>query len=208
MSAQWRIVVGMEMAGARTEPTAWRYSGRSFTAAEIETIRQITDDPRHATRVEIARAVCAALRWAKPDGQPKLVSCHVALQRLEAHGVIWLPLPTREPVRRRPPARTAAGGPQAPITGTRGGLQALRLAPVTDRAHLRLGALVGRLEGAEAAGLEHSALEELLEAAGRQLGCQLRQDHLGLRALHQRRRAAPLLAEGGPATPRKHLERG
>jgi len=69
-------------------------------------------------------------------------------------------------------------------------------------------ALVRRLEGVEAAGLEHSALEELLEAAGRQLRCQLLQDHLGLRAPHQRRSAAPLLAEDGLATPRQHLERG
>jgi hypothetical protein len=81
-----------------------RYCGRAFSAADIETIRRITDDPHQPTRAEIARAVCAALHWTKPDGAPKLMSCRVALQRMEAHGVIWLPLPTRE---RRPPR---AGG--------------------------------------------------------------------------------------------------
>ena len=86
----------------RAEVIPFRYCGRSFTHAEIETIRGISEDPRYATRAEITRAVCAALAWVKPDGLPKVVSCHVALQRMEAHGVIWLPLPTREAVRPRP----------------------------------------------------------------------------------------------------------
>ena len=114
------------------EATPFRYSGRYFTEAEIDRIRRITDDPRNSTRADIARAVCTALDWVKPDGAPKLVSCHVALQRMEAHGVIWLPLPTREAVRPRPPLHTPAGEPQEPITGGRGDLKALRLTLVSS----------------------------------------------------------------------------
>lgn len=120
------------------EVTPFRYCGRSFTEAEIATIRGISEDPRYGTRTEIARAVCAALDWIKPDGLPKVVSCHVALQRMEAHGVIWLPLPTREPVSPRPPRRTGAAEPQEPITGSRGDLKALRLAVVTARSESEL----------------------------------------------------------------------
>jgi hypothetical protein len=92
---------------------ALRYCGRDFTPADLETIRRIVDDPHQPARAEIARAVCAALGWNKPDGQPKVMSCRVALQRMEAHGVIWLPLPTRERAapRRRPFSPASDPGP-------------------------------------------------------------------------------------------------
>ena len=98
----------------------------------------ITDAPPHPTRADIARAVCAALERVKPDGQPKLVSCHVAPQRMEAQGLIRLPLPTQEAVRPRPPRRTPAGEPQKPISGSRGDLKALRLALVSTPSEAQL----------------------------------------------------------------------
>ena len=45
-------------------------------------------------------------------GQPNLLSCNIALRRMEADGVIWLPLPTKEPIQRKC-RRTAATEPQA-----------------------------------------------------------------------------------------------
>jgi hypothetical protein len=126
----------MSTTPANTGP--FRYCGRVFSEAEIEVIRGITEDPWHTTRKDIARAVCAALNWVQPDGAPKVVSCHVALQRMEAHGVIWLPLPTREATHRRRPTWTAASAPQPPITGTRADLAALRLDLVGERDQARL----------------------------------------------------------------------
>ena len=98
----------------RPEPVL-RYCGRDFTPAELETIRQIADGPRQPTRAEIAREVCAVLGWNGPDGRPKLMSCRVALQRMEQHGVIWLPLSTREipPPRRK--SFSPASDPAAPL---------------------------------------------------------------------------------------------
>ncbi len=87
-----------------------RYCGRDFTPDELETIRRIADDPHQPTRTEIARAVCAALDWRKADAL-KVMSCTVALHRMEAHGVIWLPLPTRERIAPRRPAWTSATDP-------------------------------------------------------------------------------------------------
>jgi len=158
----------------KTDATPLRYCGRVFTEAEIEVIRRITEDAWQPTRKDIARAVCTALDWVKPDGAPKLVSCHVALQRMEEHGVIWLPLPTREPVRRRRPEPTAASAPQPPLTGTRADLKALRLAAVTEQAEARLwNELLERhhyLGGAPMAGAQSRYLaydgERLLGALG------------------------------------------
>ena len=128
----------MRVRSLRAEPTPLRYCGRTFTAAEIETIRQITDDPWHTTRTSIARAVCETLHWRQPNGEPKVVSCGVALRRMEADGVIWLPLPTREPAQFKTPTFTAASESQPPILGSREDLQDLRLEPVIARTDARL----------------------------------------------------------------------
>ena len=109
---------------------ALRYCGRDFTPADLETIRRIADDAHQPTRAEIARAVCAALGWNKPDGQPKVMSGRVALQRMEAHGVIWLPLPTRERATPRLRAFSPASDPGPPIAMPLAELGPVRLEPV------------------------------------------------------------------------------
>ena len=52
---------------------------------------------------------------------------------MEADGVIWLPLPTREPKGFKTPTFTAASDPQEPITGSRADLETLSLMPVQAR---------------------------------------------------------------------------
>lgn len=113
-----------------SEGPTLRYCGRDFTPEELETIRRIADAAHQPTRSEIARAVCAALNWYKPDGQPKVMSCRVALQRMEAHGVIWLPLPTREPPKRVLRAFSPASDPGPPIAMPLAELGPLHLVPV------------------------------------------------------------------------------
>jgi hypothetical protein len=120
------------------EASPFRYCGRTFTLDEIECIRKITDDPWCTTRADIAREVCGTLDWVKPDGQPKLLTCKLALQRMEEHGVIWLPLPTTEHFGFKPPTFTAASEPQAPITGSRGDLRDMHLVQVATRAEAKL----------------------------------------------------------------------
>ncbi len=124
-------------AGASRGQATLRYCGRDFSPAELDIIRRIADDPHQPTRAEIARAVCDALHWLQPDGRPKVMSCKVALLRMEAHGVIWLPLPTREkPAPRR--GFSEASAPGAPITGTLADLGPVRVEPVHDAAAGRL----------------------------------------------------------------------
>lgn len=105
-----------------TETTPFRYCDRTFTLTEIESIREITDDVWNTTRTDIARAVCKALNWVKPNGEPKFLTCYLALDRMEEHGVIGPPLPTREHYGLKPPVFTAVSDPQEPITGSRGDL--------------------------------------------------------------------------------------
>jgi hypothetical protein len=124
--------------GKSVEPTPLRYCGRTFTTEEVEVIRRIIDDPWHTTRASIARAVCEALNWVKPNGELKLASCQLALQRMESHGVIWLPLPTQAPPRPKPSAFTAASEPQPLIRGFRRDLQDLKLVQVVGREPNRL----------------------------------------------------------------------
>ena len=114
---------GRDMDNIRRNPggTPFWYGGRSFTEAEIDTIRRITDDPWCTTQSAIARAVCAALDWTITNGQPKFSTCLKALQQMEVHGVIWLPLPTQESRRGTHEVTwTAASEPGEPITGSRG----------------------------------------------------------------------------------------
>ena len=115
------------------EKSPFRYCGRTFSLADIENIRRITDDVWCTTRTDIARAVCDTLHWVKPDGQPNLATCMIALNRMEEHGVIWLPLPTTEYRGHQPSGFTAACDPQEPITGSRGDLKDVHIIQVRSR---------------------------------------------------------------------------
>lgn len=117
-----------------------RYCGRDFTPTELQTIRALIDRrDEHPTRAAIARAVCEALSWRKPDGQGKAMSARVALLRMHRDGLIRLPPPTcGNGNGRRTPPLTARSDPRPPITGARAELTALHLQQVTDRDDSRL----------------------------------------------------------------------
>ena len=104
-----------------------RYCGREFTTEDMDRIREIianTADYPH--REAIARAVCDALHWFRPDGGLKTMSCKVALLRMHRQGEITLPPPTRKQPRPRS-HHTAAAEPQIPVVGSRGMLRDLQL---------------------------------------------------------------------------------
>jgi hypothetical protein len=96
-----------------TEWSKHRYCGRLFTESEIESIRQIIAlSQEHPTREAIARAVCAALAWRKPDGLPKDMSAKVALLRMERDGLLILPAATHSYTPSRGAVFTTASDPQ------------------------------------------------------------------------------------------------
>jgi hypothetical protein len=69
--------------------------GRVFPQAIIERINAVVRDQPEASRAALARQVCDWLDWRRADGQPKAMSCRVALVRLAQRGLITLPAPRR-----------------------------------------------------------------------------------------------------------------
>ena len=85
-----------------------RYCGREFSAAEIETIRQLIADHPDAHRAKLSRLTCEQLGWQRPDGRLKDMSCRVAMLRMQDDGLFRLPAPRHgnrngRPYRRRTP---------------------------------------------------------------------------------------------------------
>jgi len=72
-----------------------RYSGRDFTSAEIEWIKeQISSDPK-LNRQRLSKHFCQTFSWFKLDGGLKDMSCRVAFLRMEKDGHIVLPAPQK-----------------------------------------------------------------------------------------------------------------
>ena len=119
-----------------------RYGGREFSDADLALLHQfLRDRDTYPTRVALSRALCEALDWRRPNGKLKDMSARQALLRMQADGLIVLPEPQRHgggSTAQRTVAWTTATDPQPPITGFRGDLRDLRLAPVYDRRALAL----------------------------------------------------------------------
>ena len=60
-----------------------RYCGREFSAAELAHIRELLQIKPILGRVAFSRRVCQDLGWLNGLGQPKEMSCRVALLRLD-----------------------------------------------------------------------------------------------------------------------------
>ena len=81
-----------------------RYCGRDFTSEEIDIIRGLIEEVPGKCRAELSRLACKALRWYKPDGGLKDMSCRVAMLRMQDDGLLTLP----------PPRTTNANGKSEP----------------------------------------------------------------------------------------------
>lgn len=113
--------------------------GRVFTDREIGMIRSIVADESRPCRAEIARRTCRAIGWLDASGRPKAMSCRVALLRLEAQEHITLPAPRNgngNGERYRPSMTLEAH--RDPVVGSAGGIEGLRLHPVSTRSESRL----------------------------------------------------------------------
>jgi len=69
-----------------------RFCGRQFSPAEMERLRHWLAEGQ-LNRSGLARRICAELGWVNGAGQPKLMSCRVALLRMERAGLVRLPAP-------------------------------------------------------------------------------------------------------------------
>lgn len=70
----------------------WTFCGRVFSAEEIAGIKALIDEDSSRNRTTIAQLACEQLRWKKPDGTSKIQSMRQVLLKMEAQGMIDLPV--------------------------------------------------------------------------------------------------------------------
>jgi Domain of unknown function (DUF4338) len=118
------------------EPLTFR--GRTFVGAELELMRQTTQEFSALGMTEIARTVCELLEWTRPNGGLKNHECRQLLERLQAEG--FLKLPAVRNLGGRGPRRadgSETGCEQAPVDGAISACEPLELALVEGRAESR-----------------------------------------------------------------------
>ena len=72
-------------------PEPLTFCGRTFTAGEVELMRQIAGEFSALGVTEISRTVCELLEWKRPNGGLKNHECRQLLERLASAGVLHLP---------------------------------------------------------------------------------------------------------------------
>ncbi|MCM0607389.1 MAG: DUF4338 domain-containing protein [Ideonella sp. WA131b] len=68
-----------------------RYSGRDFSAQDLQAIVDTIESNPALKRTPLSRVVCELLEWRRPDGRLREMSCRVAMLRMQADGLITLP---------------------------------------------------------------------------------------------------------------------
>jgi hypothetical protein len=92
-------------------PESLTFCGRTFGAAELELMRQITREFSALGVTEMARTVCELLEWRRPSGRLKNHECRQMLERLQAEE--FLKLPALRKLGGRGPRRPELSGPCA-----------------------------------------------------------------------------------------------
>jgi hypothetical protein len=117
-------------------PATFKFRGRTFSADEIDLMRQIAADCSALGATEIARTVCELIDWRRPTGTLKNHECRQLLEKLAAEG--WLHLPALRKVGPQGPRRiawTPASDPQPEITGPARDFEPLTLTLVEAANH-------------------------------------------------------------------------
>ncbi|MBI4875827.1 MAG: DUF4338 domain-containing protein [Acidobacteria bacterium] len=112
-------------------PGSVTFCGRTFSAPELELIEQIAREFASLGVTEISRTICELLDWKRPSGRLKNHECRQLLEQLREQG--WLRLPEVRQLGPRGPRRvpvTAQSEPQAPMEGSAGEYEPLRLTVV------------------------------------------------------------------------------
>lgn len=113
---------------------SYHYCGRLFTAKEMAWIRHLIASEPKRNRLELSKILCNQFQWLRPDGQPKDMSCRVAMLRMHRDGLISLPPPQkRNGNGNNRPQLTCASDPQKPLRLPASDLGKLLLKPVTTQ---------------------------------------------------------------------------
>jgi len=69
-----------------------KFCGQIVTKEQLQEIIEIIDTFPNLSRTELANTVCELFSWKRPSGKLKGVECRQFLERLDANGVIHLPV--------------------------------------------------------------------------------------------------------------------
>lgn len=123
------------------------FCGRQLSATDLQLICSVVERYPNLSRMELAHTVCELLQWNRPGGGLKARECREFLERLDARGVLRLPLKrSTKPVgaRTRVP-QSGRGEPGSPLEGKVGAFEPIVLEPVqTESQRLLFRELVGR----------------------------------------------------------------
>jgi hypothetical protein len=86
----------------------FRYRGHNYSAAEIESIRQVIAAHPGLSRRRLSAQLCAAWNWVQPNGQPRDMVARSLMLELHRAGHIELPAK-----RQSPPNNAVVHGPAA-----------------------------------------------------------------------------------------------
>jgi hypothetical protein len=102
-----------------SDQAARRYCGREFSPAELDHIGELLKLRPVLRRTALSRRICQDFGWLNVLGQPKEMSCRVALLRMEKDGLIVLPPPlTKGGLGQRQLTLSAASDPREPVQGS------------------------------------------------------------------------------------------
>jgi len=104
------------------------FSGRTFSAAELELIRETVRDFSNLSLTELSKTLCELLEWKRPTGKLKYEECRAFLEHLRDQGVLTLPglRATAAPGPRRI-VSTSQSDAQSAVTGSAGDFDPLIL---------------------------------------------------------------------------------
>src|SRR6202171_899389 len=152
------------------------YCGHQFSSADLDHIRELLQIRPVLGRVALSRRVCQDLGWLNGLGQPKEMSCRVALLRMQKDGLLQLHPPLgKNGCGRRRFELSSASAPREPVQESVRALEPLVFQRVqTDKVSALWNELIQRyhylgyrpLSGAQMRYLVWSADARLLAALG------------------------------------------
>ena len=104
------------------------FSGRNFSAAELDLVRETVRDFPNLSLTELSKTICEFLEWKRPTGKLKYEECRAFLEHLRDQGILSLPglRATAAPGPRRI-VSTSKSDAQSPVTGSAGDFDPLTL---------------------------------------------------------------------------------
>lgn len=117
-----------ERAAQPAFPGPMSFCGRTFSVAELESMRRITTEFAGLGLTEISFTLCELLDWKRPNGGLKNLECRQMLERLRDQGLLSLPALRRTKSRGPQPVRASSRtDPEPELGGSAGQYEPLRL---------------------------------------------------------------------------------